>query len=182
MDSRRVKRRRREADNRPRVWIMNMVAEDPGRPLYFPQSIRKAIRYIMNNQTVALALPRIPGMQDSDINREDDISAIGSQGGIIFIQAAAPASNSATRLLLLREKVRTLKELNARIPGVYTNILGIESNREFLDFAEAVRLSRNEIAHPNPLDVIKGDFAISGFSPDYRRYAKLLLEWDPATT
>jgi hypothetical protein len=161
---------------------MNMVAENPGRPLFPAQTIEKAIKDIMSDPSVALALPRIPGKSDYEINREDDISVIGAQGGMIFTQATAPATDDTTKLLLLREKIRAIKDLDSKVPGIYTRILGIESKEVFLDFAEAIRKNRNKIAHPSSSGIIKGDLAMSGLSPDYRRYAKSLLEWDPTTT
>jgi hypothetical protein len=118
---------------------MNMVAENPGKPLLPGQTIKKAIKDLKKDPSVALALPRVPGKSDYEIDRNADISITGAQGGMIFTQATAPATDETAKLLLLREKIRTLKNLDSKAPDIYTRILGIESKEVFLDFAEGIR-------------------------------------------
>jgi hypothetical protein len=161
------------------VWVMNMNSEDAGWLMYSPQSIEKALDDIEKDPSVALALPRIPGKPNSKVSFSDDISVIDSQYGMIIIQAAVPSEGEIKALLLLQEKIRVFRQASRRFPNLYAETFGIKDVEAFENFAEVVRTSRNEAAHPYPLVAIKGNPENLGIPGDYIGYATSLLEWDP---
>jgi hypothetical protein len=171
------RRGRRATRNNPLAWVMNMNPNDPGRPLRFPQTVKDAIRVIREDPTISLALPRIPGKADLDIDYDADISAIGEQKGMIFVESATVSDGALGIALLVREKLSALDRANDKVPGLRARIFGV-SERRCRYISGRIRWIRNKLAHPRPNQPIGETPDLSMIPDDCKKFVEILLNWD----
>ncbi|PJF17855.1 hypothetical protein PSACC_02333 [Paramicrosporidium saccamoebae] len=178
MDTRREEESRTDVGTGPRVWVMSFDSEDAGRPLYDAQSIRGAVRDLLVNPSIGLASPMIPNKSANDISYSEDISIIGSQHGVLATRTASLPNGVIESVLLICEKLGVLEMANQRMPGLFTEVSGIQRESKFDNIAAKFRKYRNRIAHPDPTRISEEDVDLSEIPKAYRRFAKLLLQWD----
>jgi hypothetical protein len=131
-----------------------------------------------NDPSIGIALPRIPGKPDEDISYSDDISTIGAQHGLLMTERVRMAHGTTESLLLVREKLLLLEKVNRRIPGLFTQVLGIQEKSKFDSFAARMRLLRNELAHPDPGDVLGTNLDFVPIHEADKKYARRLADWN----
>jgi hypothetical protein len=95
------KQHEEETAAEPRVWVMPLRCNEPGRPLRKPQSIGSALMSILSDPEIEVAMPMIPGKSVRDLNFSDDISVIKAQNGFILTLTVAQA-----RMLQEDDKIR----------------------------------------------------------------------------
>jgi hypothetical protein len=63
---------------------------------------------------------------------------------------------------------------------LFTEIVGMQEEKKFNKIAAKFRKYRNKIAHPDPTKIIEKDIDLSEIPSTYRRFAGLLLKWNPS--
>jgi hypothetical protein len=163
----------------PRVWIKEFGISNPWRALYFKQSIKDAIRDLMADPSVSLALPLIPGLPVEEILYSEDVKTVGDRHGMLVTTTAMMASSAIETELLVYEKLCKLKKVNKTSPGLVAKVLGIRNEARFLRFFFRFGKHRNRLAHPAPERISSEELDFALIPDDYKQYARMLAEWDP---
>jgi hypothetical protein len=135
----------------------------------------------MKNPNIGVALPRIPGKSARMISYSDDISVIGAQCGMLATERARATNGVTEAILLIREKLCRLEEMNEENPRLIAQVLGMQEGPKFRSFAFRIRQLRNTIAHPKPSEVLGDELYLALVSEKDRRYVQLLAKWDVAS-
>ncbi|PJF17850.1 hypothetical protein PSACC_02334 [Paramicrosporidium saccamoebae] len=165
-------------ESQPRVWVKAFDAKSRGRSLHRAQSIGDAVDDLMEDPTIALALPLLHDTPAEEIDYLEDISVIGSQQGMLVTLAATLPDSAIATGFLIYEKLCVLRKASEENPDLFQKVLGIRERSRFDNFFFRFRDQRNRLAHPTPIGAIEGDIDFRMIREEHRRYARLLIEWD----